>query len=62
MLPESKAKHEKKKNIRTFVTIHSEHLTMPTAVLQFFFPFFKNKNSLSETANHQQDLMYKLGY
>jgi hypothetical protein len=37
MLPASQAKLEKNKNVRTFVTIDSKHLTMPTAVNSFSF-------------------------
>jgi len=61
MLPVSQAKHEKNKNVRTFVTIDSKHLTMPTAVNSFSFHSSKNKNK-SATAVHDQDLTYKLGY
>lgn len=61
MLPASQAKHEKNMNVRTFVTIDSKHLTMPTAVNSFSFHSSKNKNK-SATAVHDQDLIYKLGY
>jgi len=61
MLPASQAKHEKNKNVRTFVTIDSKHLTMPTAVNSFSFHSSKNKNK-SATAVHDQYLIYKLGY
>lgn len=61
MLPASQAKHKKNTNVRTFVTIDSKHLTMPTAVNSFSFHSSKNKNK-SATAVHDQDLVHKLGY
>lgn len=61
MLPAGQAKHEKNKNVTTFVTIDSNHLTMPTAVNSFSFHSSKNKNK-SATAVHDQGLIYKLGY
>jgi hypothetical protein len=45
MLPEAKAKHEKNNDVRTFVTTDSEHLTMPTAVLKFFFHSSKTRTA-----------------
>jgi hypothetical protein len=47
VLPAGKAKHEKNKNVRTFVTIDSKHLTMPTAVNSFSFHSSKNKNKIN---------------
>lgn len=34
---------QNEKNVRTFVTIDSEHLTMPTVVNSFFLSFLKKK-------------------
>lgn len=61
MMPAGKAKHEKNKNVRTFVTIDSKHLTMLTAVNSFSFHSSKNKNK-GATAVHNQDLIYKFSY